>query len=98
MQVINVQHKQCLLDIAMQYQGSINNVFGIAISNEISVTQLLVAGSNLVVPEVETNGEQKGIIYFLNKKQHIPASMDDNTALHTGGVGYMQIASTFKVS
>lgn len=98
MQVIEVKHKQCLFDIAMQYGGSRSHVYAIAIANNISVTHLLVAGQTIVVPDSVLADIDGNVAYVLGQQRHIPASMDDGVIANGSGIGFMQIGSNFKVS
>lgn len=49
MEVI-VQHKQTLLDIAMQTTGTAESVFELADRNGISITDALIVGEPIVIP------------------------------------------------
>ncbi len=46
-----VLHNQSLLDFAIQHTGSPQNAFEIAMANDMSVTEQLTAGTELIVPE-----------------------------------------------
>lgn len=48
---IKVLHNQSLFDIAIQYFGTTQAVFDIAVLNNISITESLLVGSELQLPE-----------------------------------------------
>lgn len=48
--IVTVLHNQSLLDIAIQHTGSAQNAFGIAMANNMSLTDQLTAGAELTVP------------------------------------------------
>lgn len=95
---VKVLHNQSLLDLAIQHTGSVANAFAIAVANNISVTSFLIAGTELLIPENVLKDED--ILNFYNSKQIKPATGTVKTPLpiERGGIGYMQIRSTFKVS
>lgn len=45
-----VLHNQSILDFAIQHTGSAHNAFEIAMANNISITDQLTAGNDLVIP------------------------------------------------
>lgn len=63
-----VQHNQSLLDIAIQETGTAETVVAIAIANNISVTQLLEVGAEIVIPE-DVVGNNEILKYY--KKNNI---------------------------
>lgn len=93
-----VLERQSLLDFAIQHTGSVANAFAIAVANNISVSSFLIAGSELLIPGDVLKDED--ILNFYNSKQIKPATGTVKTPLpiERGGIGYMQIGSTFKVS
>lgn len=95
---IKVLGSQSLLDLAIQHTGSVANAFAIAVANNISVSSFLIAGSELLIPGDVMKDED--ILNFYNSKQIKPATGTVKTPLpiERGGIGYMQIGSTFKVS
>ncbi|GGG46943.1 hypothetical protein [Epilithonimonas arachidiradicis] len=46
-----VLHNQSLLDVAIQHTGSVQNAFEIAAANEMSLTDQLTAGKELIIPD-----------------------------------------------
>lgn len=51
MNKVIVQKGQSLLDISVQVSGTIENVFVIAKANELSITDELPTGMELLIPE-----------------------------------------------
>ena len=45
-----VLHNQSLLDFAIQHTGSTQNAFEVAMANNLSITDKLTAGSELIIP------------------------------------------------
>lgn len=45
-----ILHNQSILDFAIQHTGSAQNAFEIAMANNMSVTDQLTAGTELVIP------------------------------------------------
>ncbi|HAO08212.1 MAG TPA: hypothetical protein DCQ50_14780 [Chryseobacterium sp.] len=95
---ITVLHNQSVLDIAIQHTGSVLNAFSIAAANNMAVSDTLIAGSALLIPETVTNDAD---IYRLFKDNNLrPAtSISDTSVIPSGkGLGWMQIKNNFKVS
>ena len=69
--IIDVKDRQTVLDIAVEYAGSMDASYAIAEANGISVTSLLVAGQQLVIPKV-TDMTTAGL--FANRFRIDPAS------------------------
>lgn len=99
MQVIAL-HNQNLLDISIQHTGSVDNCFIIAVANGLCISDDLTPGQEIVIPDdVVINNE---ILNYYTAKEIQPAtayplSAGEETE-ENGGIGYMQIGSTFKVS
>lgn len=79
---------QTLLDIDMQSSKSINNIFDLAIINGMSITNNLTPGQGVML-------QTKVLDVFLLS---VPASGIPSFQDQTGGIGYMQITTSFKVS
>ena len=98
MAVTIVLHNQSLLDIAIQHTGSVANVFLIAQANGLAVSDELVAGSELTIPDVENNND---ILNYYSSRAIQPATALTEIVteiVRQRGIGYMQIGKTFKVS
>lgn len=95
-----VLHNQSLLDIAIQHTGSVSNVFLIAQANGLAVSDELVAGSELTIPDVENNND---ILNYYSSRAIQPATaittiIDDNTEPSLEGIGYWIIGDDNIVS
>ncbi len=99
--MITVLNNQSLLDIAVQYTGTIENAFKIAVANGLSLTDELEPGAQLIIPaDVEKNSD---VVNYFSAKGIQPATgLTENELLIAQtvqrGIGYMQIGKTFKVS
>lgn len=91
--VKQVQKHQSMADFVLQHTGALDGLFDVAILNGIAPTTELQPGTVLSAGVVE-----KGIAdYFMNNNLQI--SSDEVTAqVLPGGIGFMQIQTTFKVS
>ncbi len=98
METITVLHNQSLLDIAIQYTGIVENSFKIAVFNDIAVSDYLLSGMTLEIPDNIEKDFDVINYYLLHDLQ--PATGITNTSIiPTGkGIGSMQIANSFKVS
>ncbi|HAO07179.1 MAG TPA: hypothetical protein DCQ50_09340 [Chryseobacterium sp.] len=99
MKTIVLTH-QTILDIAIQYTGTVENCFAIAVANGLSVSDVLSAGLPLEIPEdVFKNTD---VLNYYNAKNIQPATgwatEQDSEIPTLKGIGYMQIANGFKVS
>ncbi|MGZ9677543.1 hypothetical protein [Flavobacterium sp. GNP001] len=90
---------QTWFDIAIQSTGSVVNAYAIAMANGRSVTDHIIAGESIVIPQgIEV---LKREIQFLESKNIIPATGITNDNLETInptlGIGTMTIGTTFIV-
>lgn len=96
---VTVLHNQSILDISIQYTGMVENCFAIAIYNDLSVSDLLVPGSSLEIPDdLELN--ENVINYFLIEQLQPATGLTAKEAEEIPtlkGIGYMIIQSTFKL-
>ena len=53
MKTVTVLNNQSLWDISVQEYGTVEAVFELAMANDMGVTDLLTAGQELVLPEVD---------------------------------------------
>lgn len=75
MSSIEVKHGQSLFDIAVQELGNASYAMDVALLNNISVTDALVPGSNIDLPQIEIAGfENKVVKYFRETKTQKPAT------------------------
>jgi hypothetical protein len=97
---ITVLNNQSILDISIQHTGTVENSFSIAVANGFSVSDLLISGTTLILPD----GLQKNndVLNYYTAKQIQPASgittEQNNQIPILKGIGYMQINNSFKVS
>lgn len=95
MTVAIVDEGQWLRDIAIQYSGSISEIFEVAKANGLSITDDIVPGLVLMVPNVE----DANLVQFFSDNGYVPAtglSIEDQQA-ERGGISYMGITTNFKV-
>ena len=67
---ITVLHNQSLLDLALQHTGTIESIFELAVLNEKSVTDDMVAGASLLIGEISN----KDILSYYTAKNIQPAT------------------------
>ncbi len=98
METVNVKPHQCLLDLSLQTKGGIDALFDFALANGISITDDLVSGSTLWVPDVEIIDRRS--LQTLSDEQVIPANgyTVADEAIVKRGMGYMGIQIDFRVS
>lgn len=97
MSTIIILHNQSILDISIQYTGSFNNAFQIAVANGKAVSDMLVSGATLDIPDdLEINNDV--LNYYKAKSVKPSTSVTDLEALtERRGIGWMKVATTFKV-
>lgn len=100
MNQIAILNNQSLFDIALRYCGTAEAVWDILMLNGLSITDELIPGQILLIPEKDY-GFQEVVNYFIQNYIQ-PASslsdldkelLDDNF-----GIGTMRIGSTFIVA
>ena len=92
-------HNQSLIDGVIEQTGSLDAVFAIALTNNVSITDNLPAGTSFFMDET-TAIDETTVNYFAAKKIKPATSLNDFdlTLLDQGlGIGSMAIGSTFKV-
>jgi hypothetical protein len=75
MKTIVVKERQTLFDIALQYCGDANAAFQIAAENDVSLSGVLPAGTELDVPE-PTDTMSKRIVEYYALNNVSPATDD----------------------
>lgn len=93
---ITVLNNQSLLDIAIQHTGSVENCFAIAAANGLAVSDLLSAGSILIIPGTLKNDTD--ILNYYTSKKIMPATAltradNDLVSQQKRGIGFMQITA-----
>lgn len=95
-QVIAI-HNQNLLDIAIQEYGDVRAVFDLALVNDISITELLSPGQELLLPESQFVDGDILAYYKANNIKPATASPASVAEIKPTGIGYMIIEKTFKI-
>ena len=98
-----VLNRQSLLDLATQHTGSVENAFGIAVANGISLTDDLTIGSRLNIPDDLTKNND--IYNYYTAKNIQPATAiqvitagDNGTEEIQEGISAWAINYDFKVA
>jgi hypothetical protein len=94
-----VQQGQCLMDIAIERCGSATALFELALLNEVSITEELAIGVELLLPPVVdiqavAYFKSNGIIIATNSKK----KQESLAILNPQGIGHWRIGVDFKVS
>ena len=97
MKPIQILHNQSILDIAIQHTGSVFNAFAIATANDMAVSETLIAGTSILIPDNVLNDES--ILNYYKAKEIQPATSltDVQSVIEYKGIGYMIIEDNFKV-
>ncbi|WP_165044643.1 hypothetical protein [Dysgonomonas sp. ZJ709] len=90
--MIKVKDNQTLIDVAIQASGSIEGIFDLAVKNDLSITDYLEPGQELVDPDII----ERQITDFFYVKGLIPATED--RGLLQEGIEYWYIEYDFIVS
>ena len=87
-----IKQNQTLFDMAVQYTGSLENLFLVAVQNQLSITSELIPGNSIAAAATEKRVTRyfESIVYDVVTIHKFP--------LPPGGIGYMQIENNFKVS
>lgn len=94
---IIVLHNQSILDIAIQHTGSVFNAFAIAFANGFSVSEILVSGTTLIIPD-EIKKNEDIFNYYTAKGVKPATSLTDLESItEHRGIGWMKVGSSFKV-
>lgn len=87
-----IKRFQTVVDYTVQNSGTLESLFEVAESNGVGITEDVAPGTVMLAPETET----KVTSFYDAKALDITTHATDAEAL--GGIGYMQIGSSFKVS
>ncbi len=96
---ITIIDKQNLLDIALQGTGTIESVFEIGLKNNVSITDEIVPGTTIEIPDFLL--QNKDVLNYYNQNLILPAtgSNDENIGVEIlEGIDYWAIGDTFIVS
>lgn len=69
---MNVGSQQSILDISLMAYGNIDNVLALLLANDISLTDELVPGTEVNVPDIDT--EDADIVNYYVRKSIKPAT------------------------
>ena len=94
---ITVLHNQSFLDIAVQHTGNVLNAFHIALVNEMSVSDSLSPGMQLILPDdLEINSDE--FQYYRSNGYQPATAFKESELIEDGrGIGWMKIENSFKV-
>jgi hypothetical protein len=95
MRTIVVKDRQTLFDIAVQAMGDADAAYELARLNDISVTEELESGQQLLMPDEATDESTVG---EFKTKKWCPATADQEQDVIPGGIGFMGIEIDFIVS
>ncbi|WP_343671826.1 hypothetical protein [Chitinophaga sp.] len=98
METVNVKPHQCLLDISMQEKGSTAALFDFAVANARSITDDLIAGESLFIPDIDI--VDRSVWQELQEEGVVPSNgyTTEDTAIVLQGIGYMGIQLDYRVS
>jgi hypothetical protein len=96
MQKVIVLNNQSLLDLAIQETGIAMNYIKIADANNISPTELIAPGTNLIIHEtLEVNTD---VVRYYKANSIVPATDTGKIeSIEFAGIGSMKIDETFVV-
>lgn len=97
MATITVLHNQSFLDIAIQHTGIVFNAFQIALFNNMAISDTLVSGTDLVIPDDIERDTDVLQYYELNNLQPSTALQNLSGIDDGKGIGWMKVGNTFKV-
>lgn len=86
---VTVREGQSLVDLALQYHGTLDGLFEIAQANAMSITDMIGASDELEVEQASNDV----VSYINNKKKLVIAASGDTT--HGVGIGYYIIGQNF---
>lgn len=93
---VKVLHNQSLFDIAIMYFGTANAVFEIALLNNISVTEVLHAGLELLLPNTDY-GFNEVVNYYRSNRIAPATEIDFDFITENEGISYWAINVDFIV-
>lgn len=89
-----IKKNQTLLDMACQYAGTMEQLLTIAANNNKSITEDLTAGEELLITATDLGVTN----YFKKRKDYLDAVTIYLGPEVLGGIGYMKIGKSFKVT
>ncbi|EPM1457414.1 hypothetical protein RG089_000565 [Elizabethkingia anophelis] len=94
--VATVLHNQSLLDIAIQATGKAENAILIAVANNISITDDLEPGTELIIPDVPMDLDV--IAYYRAKNIQPATAIKTEEINYPEGINYWEIEKNFKIT
>jgi LysM repeat protein len=99
MKTVTVLENQSLFDIAIQYCGTVESIFDIAMLNNISITAFLDPGQKLLVSNQNYGYDEIVDHYIVNKIQPATGGITAAQILQQpDGIGAMRVDSTFRIT
>ncbi|MEG0927266.1 hypothetical protein [Chryseobacterium sp.] len=102
--IVTVLHNQSILDIAIQYTGMVENSFDIAVYNGLSLSDILVPGTTIEIPDDLDNDYipevDNDVVEYFSVKMFEPAfEQEINTIVVNplAGINYWEIEETFEI-
>ena len=90
---LTVDQGQWMADLAVQHSGDIEALFSLCRLNDLSPTLDLTPGAVLV----NTAPVNPKVVTYFGAQKLKPATKDDAIVIRPGGIGFMQIGTTFRV-
>ena len=78
MRTVTVLNNQSLWDISVQEYGSVEAVFELARANDMGVTDLLTAGQELLLPEVDKKIIKPEVVAYYRRNGLHPVTGETN--------------------
>lgn len=95
--IIVALHNQSFLDISIQHTGSVYNAFAIAAANGMAVSENLVPGNNYTIPDTVKNDTDIQNYFWTKSIKPATSFTDLENITERRGIGWMKVATTFKV-
>jgi hypothetical protein len=90
-----IKRHQTIVDFAVQHVGSIDGWLQVALSNVLSLTDDVQAGTQLEIGEIINN---KVATFFIQSGNEIASKRNGQTAEIKEGIGFWIVSLNFKVS
>lgn len=87
-----VQPNQTLLDVCIQHLGNEEQLYDLAILNDLGFTPVLVTGQVLRLPEIMNRGKQ--VVREIAENGNVPATFWDDMM---EGIGYWDVGYNFYI-
>lgn len=94
---ITVLSNQSFMDIAIQHTGNVYNAFSIAAANGMAISESLISGSTILIPDTVSNNEDVLAYFKSNGIRPATGTTDEALVIERRGIGWMKIGDTLKV-